>query len=146
MRYYTHPSGDYRIPLPKGWVVRPKHLFDDEDVEYDTLWPAEPDKALVCGRQRRDMGRQKAEDVLQAFSLRMSKNSPGVRSKPYAVGPASAVLVADYDGEGKVMTWHVLAAHKGHSYYMTILMPTDSANAAVPEAIAKMLAKTEFLR
>lgn len=144
--WYTHPTGDYKFKLSAGWTVARKKFFDENDEEYDTLWPAGQDMAIVCARSFTDNGSKSAEGVLSAFAAKTLKSNPGAESARIKLGAAEVQQIAAYDKNEGVATWHIGLFHKGRSYYIAVSMPLKSAPKKMPDPPAWMLGSIVFNR
>ncbi|MGB9587672.1 MAG: hypothetical protein ACPL7O_05775, partial [Armatimonadota bacterium] len=137
--WYTHPTGDYKFKLSNGWTVARKKFFNDEDEEYDTLWPPDKEAAIVCARDFTDNSNKNSDAVLKTFEARMLKSNPRAESTRIKLGSADAQQIATYDKEEAVMTWHLGIFYKGRSYYIAVSMPSKVMLKKMPDPQAWML-------
>ncbi len=142
--WYTHPSGDYRLLLPDGWNVAAKHLFDEENDEYDTLMPPDQGMALICARSVNDHKVENAGRILTEYAQQLLKQNPGSRSANFRVGSAVAVQVANHDPKDKVMHWHLKLFEKGRSYNLSVAMPAAKAMERMPKVVEDLLAGAQM--
>lgn len=144
--WYVHPTNDYKFKLSAGWTVAVKKFFDENDDEYDTLWPAAEDMAIVCSRSFTENASKTADAVLSAFAAKMLRSNPGAESARIKLGAADVQQIAAYDKNNGVATWHLGLFHKGRSYYIAVSMPLKTAPKKVPDPPAWMLGSIVFSR
>ncbi|MCX6557257.1 MAG: hypothetical protein NTW95_07515 [Candidatus Aminicenantes bacterium] len=143
-RWYTHPSGNYRLPLPDGWNVAAKHLFDEVNVDYDTLMPLDQGMALICARGLSDHKGEQAGRILSEYAQRLLKQNPGSRSADFRVGFAPAVQVVCHDPKDKVMHWYFKLFERGSSYNLFVVMPAAKTMERMPTMVEDLLAKAQM--
>jgi tetratricopeptide (TPR) repeat protein len=133
--WYVHPGGGFRLPLPRDATPYTRGAGDDVDA---IAWP-DLRLAFFCRRDSMEGDRTK-EFLRDAYP-----GAPG-RHASMLTSPASMAVVARYAEDEAYMYWHVCLTRKGRSYFITVAMPAQAANAALPGDALRLLELLEFTR
>lgn len=129
LKWYTHPSGDYRFAVPVAWKIRRSARESQDQVL--------PSDGAFCVWCQTDYGLVSAAET-QATLAELARNlvtyHRGAKVSQTDLAGAPARLVTAYDAKSQSMKWHILAAHGGRLYHIMIEMPQGTGESEMPQA------------
>jgi hypothetical protein len=141
VRWYTHPEGDYRIRLDRGW-----HQTTPSSINgMDRLDMASGGFSLFPSRQRTMVG----NPMGQAEKLAAGWLSPEHKTRRILIqvaGETAVIVPTVANDNGKAITlWHILITRKDRLYYLSAFAPATTGLERLPPEITDLLSTLEFL-
>lgn len=135
-RWYEHPRGGYRFPLPRGYDLKPKTSLGEPDPAYDTVFAPGESAALVCARGSEDVARKDPAELLTAWSGNVARGDRSAVVRSQLIGGAPGKIVETFS-EG-VATHHIAFVSAGRAYHLSAAFPSPRA-APLPKEIRVLL-------
>lgn len=135
-RWYVHPEGGYRFPLPRGYELRPRTNLGDPDAGYDTVFAPGESAALVCARGSEDVARKDPAELLAAWATGVARGDRSAVVRRLLVGGSPGAIVETFSGG--VSTHHVAFVTSGRAHHLSAAFPSP-APAALPKEIRVLL-------
>lgn len=135
-RWYVHPQGGYRFPLPNGYDLRQKTNLGEPDAGYDTVFAPGESSALVAARGSEDVARKDPVEFLAAWGANVARGDRSAVVRKQLIGGAPGVFVETFS-EG-VATHHVAFVSAGRAYHLSAAFPSPRA-APLPKEIRALL-------
>lgn len=142
-RWYTHAEGYYKFKLPDGWEVSAKHMFDDADDDYDTIWSPDQDMAIICDRGHTDGF---SDAGLKTVVKSILENNPDSKVEYCKLGEVAAAKVAGFNKDDSIMDWQVIFHYKSRGYHISVVIPAKSPLAKMPDPPGWMLGSIILLK
>jgi len=141
VRWYTHPQGDYRIRLDRGWRQSSPGRIEG----LDQLDRAPGDFLLFPSRQRTMVGNPL--DQAGKLAANWMSQDPKARRINFQVAGEAAVAVgmASKDNGKAIALWHMLITRKDRLYYFSVFAPASTGSDRLPAEITDLLSTLEFL-
>lgn len=142
LKWYIHPSGDYRFAVPKTWTI-----MRSARPGQDQVLAAKQAFCVWCqtdyGTSQPGQGEAELAQLAQSLKTRY----PGAQVSAFQLAGAPARLIKAYDARAKATKWNIVAAHSGRLYHLMIEMPRGTGKSTMPQtASAHALGTFEWLR
>ena len=132
-KWYTHPSGGYRFPLPSGWRIAATAPGGDTDV----VTSANGALAILCGRDFGDISA--LADAPAVYAAHLQKAFPGAKVNKSTLAGATTLTAAVYNTNAHRMLWHQYLLKDKRAYYITVAAKPSKNQAPIPPAVSKAL-------
>jgi tetratricopeptide (TPR) repeat protein len=140
-RWYTHPEGDYRILLGRGWRQTTPSRVDG----LDELDLSAGGFSLFPSRQRA----LTANPLAQAETLAAKWLAPGRNARRLDLvvqgERAVAVGMASTDHGRSISFWHLVITRQDRLYYFSVFAPSGFGLDELPRELTALFATLEFL-
>ena len=143
-RRYDHARGGFSIDLSSDWTVAPGWSIDRPDADFDTLWNARRDQAVVIARVREpvsDMARS-LDQWAEARRASLTQATE-LRTESTRIGGADGVAIIYREPSTDLASWRLSVGYDGFRYAISVYAEQPDLD-QLPSEVEQLLASLRF--